>query len=196
MEDKRVEKNITPVVTNPVTTKKKSVATKLAETFVADDVSNVKDYILFDVLIPGIKDTISTIFHNSLDMIMFGSSKNRSRSASTNSRTSYTRYYDERNYRRDDRDRDRVNYSSRRCDIDEIIFRTKREAEEVLFEMQELYDRFRNVSIADLYQLIDKPVDSRNWTLNDYGWEDLSSVDVIRVPDGYLLRLPRPKSIK
>ena len=44
------------------------------------------------------------------------------------------------------------------------------------------------VKIADLYDLVG--MDS-NYTDNRYGWTNLRSAQVVRVRDGYLLKLPK-----
>lgn len=56
-EDKKIEK----VATGKVKTKKKSGANKFSDVFVTEDISSVKDYILYDVLLPAAKKTLSEI---------------------------------------------------------------------------------------------------------------------------------------
>ena len=83
-ERKKIEK----VVTGKVKTKKKSEIRKLKDTFISEDVSNVKSYIVMDVLIPAAKKAISDIVRDGIDMILYGSA-GKSRS-STNSVRRYT----------------------------------------------------------------------------------------------------------
>jgi hypothetical protein len=44
------------------------------------------------------------------------------------------------------------------------------------------------VSVADLYDLVGV---TGNYTDNKYGWTDIRSASVIRVRDGYMLKLPK-----
>ena len=74
---KKVEK----VVTGKVKTKKKSEASKLKDVFISEDVSNVKSYILMDVLIPAAKKAISDIVSNGIDMILYGETRGRKSSS-------------------------------------------------------------------------------------------------------------------
>ena len=68
-ETKRVEK----VTTGKVMTKKKSEASKIASRLIStEDVSNIKSYLIDDVIIPTIKNTIWDAFTNTLDMVLFG----------------------------------------------------------------------------------------------------------------------------
>ena len=163
-------------------TKKKSEVKKFADTFIAEDITSVKDYILMEVLLPAAKKAISDIVTNGIDMILYG--ETRSKSKSRESRVSYTKYYDrDRDYDRPSRTRGRYGY-----DYDDIILDTRKEAEEVLDRMDDLIDNYGMVSVADLYDLVGV---SGNYTDNKYGWTNLRNADVQRVRDGYLLKLPK-----
>ena len=163
-------------------TKKKSEVKKFADTFIAEDITSVKDYILMEVLLPAAKKAISDIVTNGIDMILYG--ETRSKSKSRESRVSYTKYYDrDRDYERPTRTRGRYGY-----DYDDIILDTRKEAEEVLDRMDDLIDNYGMVSVADLYDLVGV---SGNYTDNKYGWTNLRNADVQRVRDGYLLKLPK-----
>ena len=163
-------------------TKKKSEVKKFADTFIAEDITSVKDYIIMEVLLPAAKKAISDIVTNGIDMILYG--ETRSKSKSRESRVSYTKYYDrDRDYDRPSRTRGRYGY-----DYDDIILDTRKEAEEVLDRMDDLIDNYGMVSVADLYDLVGV---SGNYTDNKYGWTNLRNADVQRVRDGYLLKLPK-----
>lgn len=175
LEKKKVEK----VVTGTVRTKKKTDIQKFASIFVPEDVNSVKDYILLDVIVPLIKKAIS----DTVEVILYpGGKKNDSRA----SKISYREYYER------DRDR-RMNYSAPRArsgyDFDNVILDSRGEAEEVLSRMDELIDVYGTVSVADLYDLVG--VTGSNYTDNKYGWTDIRSAEVIRVRDGYTIKLPR-----
>lgn len=176
-EKKKVEK----VVRGKVKVKKKGELGKLAGMFVSEDVQDVKSYVIMDVLIPTIKKTISDIIIESVEMI-FGTGRGNKRSRAD--KVSYTSYYDRR-----DRDR-REERSSRasRYDLDDIVLDSRGEAEEVLARMDELLDAYKIVSVADLYDLLGETCD---YTDNKYGWTNLRNADVIRVRDGYKLKLPK-----
>ena len=164
-------------------TKKKSEVRKFADTFIAEDITSVKDYIIMEVLLPAAKKAISDIVTNGIDMILYG--ETRSKSKSRESRVSYTSYYKDRDrdYDRPTRSRGRYGY-----DYDDIILDTRKEAEEVLDRMDDLIDTYGMVSVADLYDLVGI---SGNYTDNKYGWTNLRNADVQRVRDGYLLKLPK-----
>lgn len=181
-------KKIEPVVKGKVV-KKKNTVRKFTDVFVSEDVKNVKSYILMDVLVPAAKKAISDIVTNGIDMILYGES-GRNRKRSTADYVSYNRYSSDR------RDRD-DSYSSTRTrsgySYDDIVFETRGEAEEVLTRMDELIDTYRVVSVADLYDLANV---SGSYTDNNYGWTNICSAEVVRVRNGYIIKLPKVLPIK
>ena len=185
-EDKKgsvPEKKVEKVIAGTAKSKKKSDIRKFTDVFISEDVNNVKSYILLEVLVPAIKKAISDIVTNGIDMILYGET-GKTKSNSTASKVSYRSYYDERNGRRD--------YSAVHTktgyNYDDIILDNRGEAEEVLSRMDELISTYGLVSVADLYDLVGI---TGNYTDNKYGWTDIRSASVIRVQDGYMLKLPK-----
>lgn len=182
-DDKKVKK----VVTGKVRTKKKSEMSKFKDVFIAEDAQNVKSYIFMDVLVPAVKKAISDIVRDGIDMILYGDTKRSSRS----SNSSYVSYRDYSNRDRDRRDDRRTVRSG--FDFEDIIFETRGDAEEVRSLMDELLDQYQVVSVADLYDLAGM---SSPYTANKYGWTNLRNAEVMRVRDGYILKLPKALPIK
>ena len=184
--EKAPDKKVEQVTKGKVKTKKKSGATKFADVFITEDISNVKDYIIYDVLLPAAKKTISEIVSNGIDMILYGETKSHK---SRGSKVSYSKYYDDRDddYRRSSRRSRVIGY-----DYEDVILETRREAEEVLNRMEDLIDSYGVVSVADLYDLVGI---SGNYTDNKYGWMNLRSAGIERTRDGYMLLLPKVKPL-
>lgn len=178
-ERKKLEK----VVTGKVKTKKRNEMSKLGEVFIAEDARNVKSYILMDVLVPAVKNAISDIVTNGIDMLLFGEG-GRTRKTSSASAVSYRKYYDQKDIGR--------GYSNTRMrtgyDYDDIILESRGEAEDVLARMDELIETYGIVSVADLYDLVGKTC---NYTDNKYGWTNIRNAEPIRVRDGYMLKMPK-----
>lgn len=175
-------KKVNKVVKGKVRTRKKSGMRKAVDNFISEDANNIKTYVVQDVIIPTIKDTIWNAFTNSLEMVLFpGGRKKRS----GGSKISYTNYYD-----RDRRD-DRRAVSSRsitRFDYDELIFESRGEADAVLVQMEEIIDCYDAVSVSDLYDMVGETAPH---TANRYGWTNLRNAEPVRVRDGYILKLPK-----
>lgn len=172
------EKKVEKIIGGSVKTKKKNGIQKFTDAFAADDLDAIKTYILEDIVIPAIKDVV-------LDAVKaFLGVENRSNKRSTASKISYRSYYDKAN--------DRDGYNSSRTkngyNYDDIILDNRGEAEEVLSRMDELIATYGLVSVADLYDLVGI---SCNYTDNKYGWTNICSASVVRIRDGYLIKLPR-----
>ena len=178
------EKKVEKVITGAATTKKKGEMQKFADVFISKDVSNVKSYILLEVLVPALKKAISDIVTNGIDMILYGESE-RTKKTSTASKVSYRGYYENNRDRRyADTPRARSGF-----DYDDIIFSSRGDAEAVISSMDDIIDQFGFVSVGDLYDLAD--VSTTNYTVNKYGWTDIRGAAPVRVRDGYVIKLPK-----
>ncbi len=177
------EKKVEKVIAGTVKSKKKGELQKFADVFISEDADKVKSYILMDVLIPAVKKAISDIVTNGIDMVLYGET-GRTKKNSPGSKVSYRSYYDKRDDRRDyDSPRTRTGYS-----YDDIILDNRGEAEDVLSKMDELISTYDFASVADLYDLVGI---TGNYTDNRYGWTDIRSASVVRVREGYMLKLPK-----
>lgn len=176
-EKKKVEK----VVVGQVKTKKKNRFNQMIGNLVSDDARDIKSYLFSDIVIPTIKKAIT----ETVDMILYGGSRNRK---SNISRVSYRSYYDEPRSRdiSDSRALTMYNY-------DDIILESRGEAEEVLSQMNDLIDTYKIASVADLYDLVGL---TGNYTDNKYGWTNLRNAEVVRARDGYMLKLPKALPLK
>lgn len=177
VNEKRVEK----VISGEARPKKKSM---FKDVLITEDVGNVKSYIWAEVLIPAIKKAVSDVITNGIDMLLYGET-GRNKKSSNASKVSYRSYYEKDNDRRRKYDvlPARTGYS-----YDEIILDNRVEADDVLLRMDELVGTYGLVSVADLYDLVGI---TGNYTDNKYGWTDIRNATVVRVRDGYLLKLPK-----
>ena len=180
------------VVSGKVKTKKNE-GRRLMNMFISEDAGNVKEYVLMDIIVPAISNTILDIIKNSAEMIFGGHSSSRGRSNSP--KVSYRRYYDERNNdRRYDRgrDRDRDRDGSGRFNYDDLVYDSRGDAEVVRTLMLEALDEYGMVTVADMYDMSGM---TAPWTASNYGWMGLRDIKVIRVRDGYILNLPKAMPI-
>ena len=56
--------------------------------------------------------------------------------------------------------------------------------------MDDILEKYGMVSVADLYDLVGV---TGNYTDNKYGWTNLSNAEIVRVRDGYQIKLPRAR---
>lgn len=184
---KTTERKVQKVVSGKVKEKKKSGVRKFADTFISEDVGSVKNYIIGDFIIPLIQKTICDIFEEIPKTIFYGKSRDK---RSSGDRVSYRSYSDRRDYRRYDH---RDSRSRTRFDSDDIIFDSRGEAEKVLSVMDEIMDEYELVRVSDFYDLAGL---SCPYVWNDYGWTNIRNAEVVRVRDGYVIKMPKATPIK
>lgn len=180
-ETKTEEHKVEKIVKGPVVTRKKSGFDKLKGEFISDDAKNIKSYVFGEVLIPAIKKAISDIVTDGISILLYGESRGSSK-RSTADRVSYRSYYDNSYDRRAPISR-ASNYS-----YDDIILNSRGEAEDVLMRMDELMETYGLVRVADLYDLVGI---TGNYTDNKYGWTNIRNAEIVRVRDGYMIKMPR-----
>lgn len=190
-ETKQSEHKLDSVVSKKPTVTKRKGARKLADTFLQDDIENVKSYVVSDVIIPTIKELIFNTISNTISMLMFGDARgassfnNRSR---PQTRVSYSRYYDQGRRTEPERETRRSGF-----DYDDITFDNRGDAERVLAAMDEAVDRYGVLSIFDMYDLagVDAP-----YTYQNYGWTNIRNARVIQSRGYYIIDMPRALPIR
>lgn len=181
--EKRVSK---PVASGQV--KKKNELQKFTDAFISEDASNVKSYIVTDVLIPAVKKLVTDIIKDGIDMILYGETRG-SNKRPTADRVSYNKYYDRR-----DEDRFVSSRSRSAYNYDDITMDSRGEAEAVRAALDDIVDAYGHVRVADLYDLVGI---TGEYTDNDYGWFNVRNVEIIRTRNGrYALKMPRAVPIK
>lgn len=178
------KREIKPVIKGTAKIKKKSEIRKFADVFVAEDASNVKSYIIDNMVIPGVKKLFVGIICTAAEMI-FGE-QGYGRNGQGGRGGSYISYGD-RYGRREERN---VSAAKPRFDYNDILFETRGEAEAVLRAMWGSIDDYGYVTIADMYDFAD--LTAPPFTSVKYGWKDLTDAHIVRTFDGaYMIKLPR-----
>lgn len=184
------EKKVESVVRGEVKVKKEPVSRKFSDVFLNDTVDNVKSYLIFDVLVPAIKDTIVELISNGASMLAYGNPSARRSTNNHGAKSSYTTYYrggsSSSSRERDDR---RASVRRDRHSYDDVIFNNRGDAMEVKECIMEIIDNYHMVSIADYYELAGI---QGNYTDSNYGWYEIDDIPITRDRDGYRLKLPKP----
>lgn len=188
-EDKD-RKKLEPIVKGTVIKQKKSFFKKAVEMFIGDESTSVKDYIVYDILVPTIKNTITDVITSSLEMTLFG--ERRSRGTIRDRDRSYVSYNSYSSRRDRDRDRNRPRERSSNYDFDDILFDSRTEAEDVLARMEDEIRQYDVVTVADLYDLCGITTD---YVDHKHGWTDLRDAHTNRTRNGYTIRFPRTRPL-
>lgn len=182
------------VVTGTTIVRKKSVGDKIRDTFIAEDLVKVKDYVVTDVIVPNIKKAIDDIVSNGIHMVLYGSgtgsrssSSNRIHTSSSSPRISYKDYYDGRT------SPSAVGSRTNFYNFDDVVFDTRGDAELVLDQLVDMLSSYGVVTVQDYY---DSCGVTSDYTTCDYGWRTLKTASIARVPEGYIIRMPRAIDIR
>ena len=184
------------VTTGKVEAKKPSIKSKLADVFLSEERGNVGQYLIFDVLIPAIKDTVRNLGHAALDRSFYGGSRRYTDQSRTGSTYNYSSYY-KPNYSQPQQNQpsDRYAHVNREgvFRFDTIEFGMRAEAQEVLDCLVMRIVDSDYATVADLYDLIGRTAD---FTMERWGWYNLDTAYVTNVRGGFVIRLPKPQPIK
>lgn len=185
------------VIKGSVEKRKKPIAKRFAEAFGAKEGQGVLEYIINDIIVPATKNMLLDSVSDGIEMALFGELTSR-RNRRGYGRDSGPRYaYDRLSYNRSDRrddPRERNNDRSRTApagmmDYEDIIFRSKDDADEVIAQLVTMIDAYGDTTVSDLYEFAGFSAEPQ---FRNYGWESLGSAAPRRVRDGYILDLPRP----
>ncbi len=183
-----------PVTKGKVIVRKKPIGRRIFETFVKEDVPNIKEYVIHDWIVPAIKnfffDGVIGGISDTIEMSLFGTTRG-ARGGSRVVRSqgqSYVQYQSASQGRTGNTSIRTVNNRAAH-NFGDIILETRGEAEEVLSQLVDYTTDDKTASVADLYYLVGM---DHNFTDQQWGWFDLSGASVDRVREGYILRLPKP----
>lgn len=172
--------------------RKQGVIKKFARYIVEDTIESARERTIADIVVPGVKSLIFDTFTEILDLMLFGTTgeglrgSRRRSDGRRDTRTSYSRYYDEKGRRNDSR----ASYRELPNDPDDIILDTRREAQNALEELDYTIRKYGQASIADFYDIVGVTSD---FTDNHYGWTSLRDAGIKPVRDGFMIILPRTR---
>jgi len=189
-EKAAVRDPISKIVEGNVVSRKQPLWKRFSRTMLAEDAGNVGEYILTDVIIPATKNLIVDMVGQSIERILFGTSRGRIRrsplGASLREQVNYSRLSSEPR-------RSMTREARARHDFNEIVLENRTEAIEVVEALVDRIARYGAVTVADLYDFVGT---TGSFADQRWGWTDLTTADVRQVPGGFLLDLPGPEPVR
>ncbi|MFI3173931.1 MAG: hypothetical protein R3Y53_01865 [Bacillota bacterium] len=168
----------------PIASGKKQSSKKSGDLFFEEDLNHLKKYLWHDVLLPAVKDIVEDMVVKGIRVMLRGEEADRK--SSTASKVSY------RNYYKDNSATSSTSYTSNKYNDLDIRLDSRGECEEVIYRLEELTEAYGMVSVADLYDLVGI---TSVYTDNKYGWTTVQDVKVLRIREGYLLKMPKAKPL-
>lgn len=184
-----------------VTIKNPSFGEKLKRSFVKEDLHDIRDYVVFDIVLPSIKSAIfNTIVGTAGQIFGISVPSNTFRfSNGYNGRQILTQH--ERKYRdfnsiqREDRSMIKLNRYDRFY-VSDFEFEYQEEADSVLEQLMDICDSRGWVSVAKFFEIADPDgtIEGKNvYTNNNFGWKEIDNASVKFNGEGYVIIMPPAK---
>ncbi|QBZ73598.1 hypothetical protein SEA_ROSAASANTEWAA_34 [Streptomyces phage RosaAsantewaa] len=188
------QKDLKKIVNGKVIRKKRTLTSRLLESFSGDDGRSVMDYVLFDVLIPAAKDAMVDAIKEGAERIFFGDARGTSRRVSRSGGahpTNYNSRYNVSTNRPAAAERPAARRRTSR-EFEPVILETRAEAQDVIETLVDIQEKFGQATVSDMNDLVGQ---TGTFTDEKWGWTELGSARVTRVREGYLVDLPAPEHL-
>jgi hypothetical protein len=192
------KKEVQRVVTGEVVVQPKPLGRKFRELFIEADFKSVNHYVIFEVILPGLKNMFFDASTKGIERMIYGESAIRRRNLGSDApqkviyNTPVSRSYAtpvlSRSY-----ERTSIDARSLQHNRDKYILSTRVEAENALYQLNDIIEKYEVVSVADLLEMIGQPhtpVDNR------WGWINLDDARIQQVREGFLLNLPQAEPMQ
>lgn len=180
--------NIEPLEEDKTIASALSVKKRRPKSGFAYEVSNIGTMLYEDIILPGLKSSMSEFFTGAIEMFIFGSD-GVGRGAPRR-RRGYTDYSDiSTRSRRGAATPRRHRALNTAMDLDDIIYASRQDAAQVLAAMHDYIAEYGWVTVANLHEF-----SGISTTVNQsrYGWDSVSGTKPIKGRDGWYLDLPEP----
>lgn len=175
--------------------RKRGLGRQFKDTFVEGSARMAFDYMLLEVVVPAIQDTLIDAFQGGVERLFRGdraTRRHRSSSAYSDAppRVSYNQMYSSRPSQTS---RSLSQQSRARHDFGEIILQSRQDAEDVIDRMYDVLNRYGSVPVSTLYALTGIQA---SHTDEKWGWTSLSGSRAARQRNGtWWLDLPEPEPL-
>lgn len=187
------ERPVERVVSGDVKRKKVGVGRRFKETFINGTARGAVEYMIIDVIVPEIQNTLIDAFQGGIERLIRGESRRRGSTPTGYSGVGHVNYQGMSTTKPPSAPTRLSSRARGRQSFDEIIIQSHQEASDVLDRMYEELSRFGSVPVSSLYRLTG--IESSH-TDTKWGWTSLRGARVARLrAGGYLLDLPEPETL-
>ena len=175
------------VLEGDIKPEKKSLMKRIADAFIAVDAKDIRNYLIFDVLIPGLKRGAEDMLHMALYNDKKSDRVTRSRGGSTIRRLEYSSIRPSRG-----NDEAVLNRNTLAGNTD-LVFPTRGEAEEALDMVNE---RIQATGFATLKYYYTITRQETEWSQANWGWRSMYGATIVQTRSGgYVLKMPKLEEI-
>lgn len=187
------------VVQGEVRIRKPGFRRLLKEIFLAEDVGSIREYIIWDRLVPAFRDGLYDVVIGTIGMMLYGKviggkkprfASRSNRDWDPNVQFSYDRADDRRvRIRKDDPYYERRSSNS----VEEIAVESITDAQAVLSELVNYMSQYDRVPVSAYYDAFGV-TGKRLWTDEKWGWTSLADASIVPARGGgYTISLPDPQ---
>ncbi len=177
--------------------RKRGVGRQFKETFISGSAREAGSYMLTEVVVPAIRDTLFDAIQGGIERLIYGDRVGggfRRPSSSAYSGLGHVNYQGmSTSSSKPPPSRTMSQKSRSRHDFGDIVIHNRQEAVDVLDRLYDVLSRYGSVPVADLYELTGI---ASSHTDHQWGWTSLRGAKVSRMRNGsYLLDLPTPEPL-
>lgn len=175
--------------------RKRGLGKQFKETFIGGSGRSALDYMVTEVVVPAVRDTMAEALQSGIEKLIYGDSRpRRSSTPSSYAKIGHVNYQGMSTpAAKPPAPRMMSRRSRTRHDFGEIVIQSRVEADEVIERMFDILSRYGSVSVADLYELTGI---ASSHTDYKWGWHELRGAKAVRLRDGnFLLDLPEPEML-
>lgn len=188
------EKRVEQVTSGAAIIRKKPIGRRIAENFKGADGHDVGHYVVFEVVLPRLKDLIFDVGESALRRALFGDSVKGYSSRSTGVK-GYTPYNTIASSAIPKQPTAKPTAQAASDEFGEILVETRGEAQTVMDKVGNLIETYGMASVSDLKACVGL---TGSFTDEKFGWIGMGGTDIRRQggsQPGYLLVFPRPEEL-
>lgn len=191
-KDELLERQVVKVISGTGKKVQKSGLQKIKGSFLSEDMSKVKSFVLTDVILPTLKKGLSDVITKGLDMILYGGDGGGARGGGASSSYGYNQV-PYRDYSRDysqsyGRDYNKP-VTSLQPIFDGVELLSRVDANKLLRQMDVHIRKYGSISAHELYTMVGIPAAYPDYS---YGWGTIVGASISPCPGGFRVNLPRP----
>lgn len=165
---------------------------KLKELFIADDLTHVKDYVVQNVVVPMLINTVSSSLKSTIDLVLKHptTSTTNSTSSGTIKKINYSGRFDEYDLP--------MNTPKVTQEFGNVKDLSQEDAVTLKNNMRVIINQKGVVRVSELYDMAGIHTD--NYQANKFGWTSVERAEIVQYREGdkirYELKMPRPMPIE